>query len=108
MIGPLLVFAALFAIAVAWACARFLSRTTDTDRSTAFFASVPGGATEMAILGERFGARVDRIALAQSLRILAVVIVVPFALTYSGAQGSDIYRPPPLPYDARASQRCSA
>lgn len=65
---PLLVFAALFSILVAWGCGWFLARTTDTDRSTAFFASVPGGAAEMAILGERYGARVDRIALAQSLR----------------------------------------
>ena len=96
---PLLVFAALFAILVAWACGWFLSRTTDTDRSTAFFASVPGGAAEMAILGERFGARVDRIALAQSMRILVVVIVVPFALTYSGVHGSDVYSPAAVPLD---------
>jgi uncharacterized protein len=96
---PLLVFAALFAILVAWGCGWFLSRTTDTDRSTAFFASVPGGAAEMAILGERFGARVDRIALAQSMRILVVVIVVPFALTYSGVHGSDLYSPATVPLD---------
>ena len=43
------------------------------DRTTALFASVPGGAAEMAVLGERFGARVDRVAAAQSLRILIVV-----------------------------------
>ena len=96
---PLLIFAACFAILVAWACGWFLSHTTDTDRTTAFFASVPGGAAEMAILGERFGARVDRVALAQSLRILVVVIVVPFALTYSGVQGSDAYSPAPVPLD---------
>jgi len=96
---PLLLFAALFAILVAWGCGWFLSRTTDTDRTTAFFASVPGGAAEMAILGERYGARVDRIALAQSLRILVVVIVVPFALTYSGVYGTDAYNPSPVPLD---------
>jgi len=96
---PLLMFAAFFAILVASACGWFLARTTDTDRTTAFFASVPGGAAEMAILGERFGARVDRIALAQSLRILVVVIVVPFALTYSGVHGSDAYSPAPVPLD---------
>lgn len=96
---PLLLFAALFAILVAWACGWFLSRTTDTDRTTAFFASVPGGAAEMAILGERFGARVDRVALGQSLRILVVVLVVPFALTYSGVHGSDAYNPAQVPLD---------
>src|SRR6185295_9222349 len=96
---PLLIFAALFAILVAWACGWFLARVTDTDRTTAFFASVPGGAAEMAVLGERYGARVDRIALAQSLRILAVVILVPSALTYSGVHGTDAHSPVLVPFD---------
>lgn len=76
-----------------------LARLTRTDGTTAFFASVPGGATEMTILGERYGARADRVALAQSLRILAVVIVVPFVLTYSGAHGSDVYLPAAVSFD---------
>ena len=94
---PLLLVAALFAIALAWACGWFLSRVTDTDRTTSFFASVPGGAAEMAVLGERFGARVDRVVFAQSLRVLVVVITVPFALTYSGVHGADAYSPAPVP-----------
>jgi hypothetical protein len=96
---PLLLVAALFAIVLAWSCGWFLSRVTDTDRTTSFFASVPGGAAEMAVLGERFGARVDRVVFAQSLRVLVVVIAVPFALTYSGVHGSDFYRPAPVPFD---------
>jgi hypothetical protein len=74
-----------------------LSRLSGVDATTAFFASVPGGATEMTILGERYRARPDRVALAQSLRILVVVIVVPFALTYSGAHGSDSFAPAAVP-----------
>lgn len=89
----LLLLAAALAIVIACACAWFLNRVTDTDRTTAFFASVPGGAAEMAVLAERYGARVDRVAIAQSMRILSVVIVVPFALTYSGAHGTDTYAP---------------
>jgi hypothetical protein len=50
----------------------------------------------MTLLGERFRARPDRVALAQSLRVLVVVIVVPFALTYSGAHGSDSFAPAPV------------
>lgn len=95
----LLLIAALFAIALAWACGWFLSRVAGTDRTTAFFASVPGGAAEMAVLGERFGARVDRVVFAQSMRVLIVVIVVPFALTYSGVHGADAYSPAPVPLD---------
>jgi membrane AbrB-like protein len=90
---PLLLAAAAIAILLSWCCAWLLWSTTDTDRTTAFFASVPGGATEMAVQGERYGARVDRIALAQSLRILTVVVVVPFAFAYSGVHGADSYAP---------------
>ena len=90
---PLLLLAAGVAIVIACICAWFISSVTDTDRVTAFFASVPGGAAEMAVLAERFGARVDRVAIAQSMRILAVVIAVPFVLTYSGVHGSDVYVP---------------
>src|SRR5687767_14466393 len=74
-----------------------LQRVSGTDRVTAFFASVPGGAAEMTLLGERYQARPDRVAIAQSLRIVAVVVIVPFALTYSGAHGTDSYVPAPQP-----------
>lgn len=87
----LLLLAALLAILIACACAWLVSAITDTDRTTAFFSSVPGGAAEMAVLAERYGARVDRVAVAQSMRILSVVIVIPFAFTYAGVHGSDVY-----------------
>jgi uncharacterized protein len=90
---PLLLLGGVLAIFLGVLGGWVLGRLTGTDATTAFFASVPGGATEMTILGERFGARADRVALAQSLRVLAVVIVVPFALTYSGAHGTDLYQP---------------
>lgn len=86
----LLAAAAAFATLLAYAGAWMISRFSDTDRTTAFFASVPGGATEMALLGERFGAKPDRIALAQSLRILMVVVAVPFTLTFLGVRGTDL------------------
>jgi membrane AbrB-like protein len=84
----LLVAAAVFATVLSYAGAWFISRFSDSDRTTAFFASVPGGATEMAVLGERFGARQDRIAIAQSLRILIVVTVIPFSFAALGVHGS--------------------
>ena len=89
----LLLAAGVFAIALGVFSGAVLARLANVDRSTAFFASVPGGAAEMTLLGERYGARPDRIALAQSLRILIVVFVVPFVLTLSGAHGSDPYVP---------------
>ena len=95
---PLLLLAAAVAIFLGVLGGWVLSRVSGTDAKTAFFASVPGGAAEMAILGERFHARVDRIALAQSLRVLVVVIVIPFALTYSGAHGDQTYAPVTVPF----------
>ena len=88
----LLVAAALFATVLAYAGAFFLWRFAGVDRTTAFFASVPGGAAEMSNLGERYGAKTDRIAVAQSLRIVFVVVLVPVAMTLLGGHGSDIYQ----------------
>ena len=70
-------------------CARAGGETERADE--ALFASVPGGAAEMAVLGERFGARVDRVAAAQSLRILIVVAVIPAVYTLLGVHGTDPY-----------------
>src|SRR6266566_7654175 len=61
--------AAVLATLLGYVCAFVLSRLSGVDRITAFFASVAGGAAEMSILGERYGAAVDKVALAQSLRI---------------------------------------
>lgn len=94
----LLLLAAAIAILLGVVGGGVLSIASGVDAKTAFFASVPGGAAEMAILGERFHARVDRIAMAQSLRVLVVVIVIPFALTYAGVHGSDDYVPSAVPY----------
>jgi len=89
----LLVFAALLAVLIAYASGWFLARSAGIDSTTALFASVPGGAAEMTLLGERFGAKPDRVALAQSLRILLVVLIVPAAITMLGAHGSDFFQP---------------
>ncbi|NPZ28478.1 AbrB family transcriptional regulator, partial [Pseudomonas aeruginosa] len=45
-------------------------RRSGEDRATAFFASMPGGASEMVNLGQRHGAVLSRVAAAQSLRLL--------------------------------------
>jgi membrane AbrB-like protein len=43
----------------------------------------------MAVLGERFGARVDQVAAAQSFRILIVVVTIPSAFAALGLHGAD-------------------
>jgi hypothetical protein len=90
---PVLIAAAVFAVLLAYASGWFLMRTTGLDATTALFASVPGGAAEMTILGERFGARPDRVVVAQSLRVMIVVVIVPFVFTSLGVHGINPYRP---------------
>ena len=68
-----------------------LARLGRLDLTTSLFASVPGGAAEMSTLGERYGAREDRVAAAHSLRMLLVVAIVPAAFTLAGLRGSDAY-----------------
>ena len=89
----LLIAAAVLAVLLAYASGWFLMRSCGLDATTALFASVPGGAAEMTILGERFGARPERVVLAQALRVCIVVVIVPFAFTALGLHGVDLYRP---------------
>jgi hypothetical protein len=98
--GPALVAAAAGVFLVGVAAAQFLERAARTDPATAFFASAIGGAAEMASLAERNGARVDRVAVAHSLRLLVVVTSVPVAMTLLGQTGTDDYRPVAVPFGA--------
>ena len=61
-----------------------LSRASGVDGKSTFFASVPGGAMAMAVLAERYGAQIAPVAVAHSLRVSIVVILIPFVLTYGG------------------------
>ena len=54
-----------------------LLRRAGVDHATAFFASMPGGASEMVNLGQRNGARTGEVAAGQSVRLLLVVLCVP-------------------------------
>lgn len=67
-----------------WACPEMRA-----DRPGAFFAAAIGGASEMALLAERHGGAVDRVAAAHSLRVLMVVSLVPFAYQALGVMGAD-------------------
>jgi len=63
------------------------------DRAGVFFASAIGGASEMAVMAERHGGAIDRVAAAHSLRVLMVVALVPFAFQFGGVMGADPARP---------------
>jgi membrane AbrB-like protein len=89
------VWSILLGLAFAWALRRFAY----LDPPTAFFAGAIGGASEMALQGERNGGRFETIAAVHSLRIMLVVILVPFAFKWLGVRGTDLYEHVARPVD---------
>jgi membrane AbrB-like protein len=61
-----------------------LSKFSGIDRTSCFFATVPGGAAEMALLAHRYGGSVPAVAVAQSVRVALLVLIIPPILTYAG------------------------
>lgn len=68
---------------------RLAGESARTIRATTYFAGAIGAASEMTLLSERVGARTDLVAAAHSLRLLIVVLVIPFGLQAVGLTGID-------------------
>jgi len=89
--------AVAFALALGGLCAWLLKRLADVSAATAFFSMALGGASEMAVEGERHGAVAQHVAAAQGVRLMFVVSFLPFVLRYWSAHGM-----PPLVSHAAA------
>ena len=76
-----------------WLGAWLLSRAVRADAPTSFFAMAIGGAPEMAAQAQRNGGQVDRVAASHALRIMLVVLIVPFAFNAMNLHGLDPYTP---------------
>lgn len=98
MLGWILLAVGLSMLASALS-GQVLARIGGADPATAFFASAIGGAAEMANQAERYGARVDQVAAAQAIRVLLVVLIVPFAFKFSGVHGEEVYAPIPVAFN---------
>jgi len=96
---PWFLFLGFAAIGVGATSALLLMRLGNVDRATAYFGSMPGGASDMAEMGERHGAAPDRVAFAHSMRMLLVVSVIPAAITLAGFSATEDYRPVTTPFD---------
>ena len=82
----------VWALGMGWLFGLWLQRRHHSDlghlgahrlRATSYFAGAIGGASEMTLLAERIGARTDLVAAAHSLRLVIVVISVPFAMQWA-------------------------
>lgn len=66
-----------------------LTKFGKVDLKTAWFSSAIGGANEMAVLAERYGVRPDLVASAHTVRVILVVLAVPFACQVFDVSGVD-------------------
>lgn len=80
----LMVAAAVVTIAAGFITAILLYRLTNCNGTVAFFASLPGGPAEMAVLAERLGASGAPVIFAQTLRIVFIVLLIPASLMIFG------------------------
>jgi uncharacterized protein len=87
--APALIAAALGSILAGLAVAPLFSRMAGLDQRTGFFACVPGGVIVMVVLAQREGVPVAPVTLAQTIRVVTVVLTFPFLITALGAHGHD-------------------
>ena len=86
---PAIAAAVLFALLLGALGAAAYYRFGGVDFQTAWFASAIGGASEMANLAGHYKAHVEQGGSAHSLRVLLVVVIIPFAYQFLGVHGMD-------------------
>jgi membrane AbrB-like protein len=84
---PLIVGAALLSMAVCAAASVFLIVAAGLDRKTAFFATAPAGAAEMANIAARYGGEPEPIMVAQTMRVVLTVMAAPFLVIHFANDG---------------------
>lgn len=85
---PYILLACVFAVLLGLLGSWMLYRWAKVDYATAFFSATVGGASEMVVLAEKNGAtNLALVASAHSLRVLIIVILIPFAFEFLGFSG---------------------
>ncbi len=97
---PAIIAAAALSIGAGMLCVPAFMRLARVDARAAFFSSVPGGVVVMAVLAQRNGAPVAAVTLAQTARVLVVVLLMPPLLTWLAPHGqAGAFLAPRLPTD---------
>jgi membrane AbrB-like protein len=84
---PLIVGAALLSMVVCAAASAFLIAAVGLDRKTAFFATAPAGAAEMANIAARYGGEPEPIMVSQTMRVVLTVMAAPFLVIHFANDG---------------------
>lgn len=86
---PTLIAAAGYLGIVAVVAQIYCRRVMGMDRITAMFSAMPGGLSEMILIGEEHGTDVRALTLTHAVRVASVLLAIPFFLTYwSGLDAS--------------------
>ena len=65
-------------------------RLTGVDRTTAFFATVPGGVVETTMLAPQYGGQLEPIMVAQTTRVALIVVFAPFlVISFAGSSAQN-------------------
>jgi len=100
----------VWALMLAWGFGNFLQHLhgeqgrwpiAGLTRTTTYFASPIGAASEMTLMAERRGAHTGLVASSHSLRVLLVTVVIPFGLQGTGLHGLDVSVPSVRGFDAQ-------
>jgi uncharacterized protein len=75
---PLIIAAAFFSTMIGAIGGLLYMRLTGIDRTTAFFATVPGGVVETTNLAPMYGGHLEPIMVAQTTRVALIVVLAPF------------------------------
>lgn len=86
---PALLAAGILSILSGVAVAPMLGRMAGLDSRTGYFASVPGGVVVMIVLAQRAGVSLPPVTLAQTIRVLVVVLTFPFGLSFFAHHAED-------------------
>jgi hypothetical protein len=84
---PLIIGSSLMSIAVCACASAFLIAAAGLDRKTAFFATAPAGAAEMANIAARYGGEPEPIMVAQTIRVVMTVMAAPFLVIHFANDG---------------------
>jgi membrane AbrB-like protein len=97
---PIIVIAAVLSIVAGIATVPIFTRMAGTDASTGYFSTIPGGIVVMAVLAQRANAPIAPVTLAQTMRVLVVVLVMPPTLSALAPHGdSSAFLAPRIPIE---------
>jgi membrane AbrB-like protein len=88
LLTPVIVAITIVSTGIGMVGAIILTRLTKVDRTTAFFASTPGGVVEMANQAARYNAQLEVITVVQVMRVAFIVIVAPLLVFHFAGDGA--------------------